>query len=908
MKKYLQPAIALFCLFYTTACCAQVTFTNSSSQLQTITGTSGSDCAADMNGDQLDDVIRVLGGTIYIDFQLPGGGFDAQQFDIAGSNDPSWSICTADIDGNGFTDLLFGDGNAVSFIYASDDGTSYLEDPQGEYIFSQRSTFSDIDNDGNLDAFVCHDVDQCRPYRNTNGVLSCDSTRIQTLDVGGNYAAMWVDYDNDWDSDLYITKCRGGAPAGDPQRINLLYRNDGDGVFTSVGPETNMDDGDQSWTTCFEDWDNDGDFDSFTVNHEWANRLMENNGDGTFTDVIADSGIDAEDLGAWDCDAVDFDNDGFVDIFSEMNPEAYWNNGDWTFTAGQLPFTEGGVGDMNNDGFLDVIYGNTLWLNDGNENNWVRFDLEGIESNKDGIGARIEIYGPWGIQIREVRAGRSFSPGSSLISNFGIGDATGIDQVVVKWPSGTVTTIDNPVINTTHIIAEAGCSLPGVQVEVIGATEFCPGQSAELNAPAGNSYVWSNGATTQSITVANPGNYSVIVFDEDGCAALSNNVVISLIESAAPVVTLSGENVFCEGGSAILSSSIAATYLWSTGQTGQTIVVEESGTYWVSVSGACDGVDYESATTEIEVLSNPAPVSEDVTIGAPGTVTFTATGNNLQWYDTEVSTEVLGTGNSFETEFFTDEISYWITSSTTHGGELEEGGKPDNSGGGGLPQSGGRLFFNATEEFTLLTTTVYVSTDGVAGDRTIQLYDSNNILISETTGFCDIGTNILTLNFTIPAEDGLSIACAENNLFRNNAGLSYPYLIGTAGEIYSSSNGTGLYYYFYDWQIQKLMTECVSDRVEVIANVVGVEEQKEQMFAIYPNPTVEVLNVQLNNNITQNISLIVLDETGRKVMTSSFSGLSEKTLTLDVSQLAAGVYSLEISSGNAHSVQEFVKK
>ena len=61
--------------------------------------------------------------------------------------------------------------------------------------------------------------------------------------MGGNYAAIWVDYDNDWDTDLYITKCRGGAPYGDARRTNLLYRNNGDGTFTSAGVEANLDDG-----------------------------------------------------------------------------------------------------------------------------------------------------------------------------------------------------------------------------------------------------------------------------------------------------------------------------------------------------------------------------------------------------------------------------------------------------------------------------------------------------------------------------------------------------------------------------------------------------------------------------------------------------------------------------------------
>ncbi len=903
MKK-----VMLFCsaMLLFSALQAQVLFSNGSAGLQTINGVAGSDLAVDMNGDGLDDVVRVNQfGNIYIDYQQPGGGFNAEQFTYAGDNWPSWSICAADIDDNGYTDLVLGDGSALSFVYANDDGTAYTESAQPQYIFTQRTTFCDIDNDGNLDAFACHDVDQCRPYRNTGGVLTYDLSLIETLDVGGNYAAIWVDYDNDWDPDLYITKCRGGAPPGDPQRINLLYRNDGGGVFTSVGPEANMDDGDQSWTTCFEDFDNDGDFDAFTVNHEWANRLMRNNGDGTFTDVIEGSGIDAGDLGSWDCDAHDFDNNGFVDILSEMNNEIYWNNGDGTFTGGDAAFQDGGVGDLNNDGFLDVIRGNSLWLNNGNSNNWVRFDLEGIMSNRDGIGARIEIYGDWGIQIREVRAGESFSPGNSLIAHFGLGTATAIDQAVIKWPGGMITTLINPAINTTHEVAEVGCSLPSVTISAGGPTEICPGESVNLLAPAGDAYLWSNGATTQSISVGNGGNYSVLVFDEEGCAASSNHITISVIDEEAPVIAITGETTFCEGETVALTSSIAATYAWSNGATEQGIVVSDSGTYSVAITGACSGETYESQPVTLTMLENPPPVVDAVTLPEPGTAVFTATGNNLEWYATETSDEVLGTGPTFETDFFSDAISYWVSSSTEYGGELEEGGKPDNSGSGGLPSSGGRLFFNATEPFTLLSVDVVVPGGSVAGNRTIQLFDAANTVIAEAVFMCEIGLNTLMLDFEVPAAAGLSITCAENNLFRNNGGISYPYAIGTAGEIYTSTNGTGFYYYCYNWQIQREAFNCVSERVEATAAVVGMNEQILESVQVFPNPAFDMLTIKAGGALNGTVQVRIRDIAGKVVYHSGISISAAQEI--GVGHLAAGIYTLELSNQAASGSVRFVK-
>lgn len=886
---------------------AQVSFTNSASLLGSISGSGYEDCAVDMNGDHLDDVVRVTGNGIYIDYQQPDGSFEQTFFPMAVENPPSWSICAADIDENGYTDLLFGNGSRVSFAYANNDGTAFTEDAHPEYIFSQRSTFSDINNDGAIDAFVCHDVDQSHPYFNVDGAMVLDQAQFPTLDVGGNYAAIWCDYDNDWDQDLYITKCRGGAAEGDPQRINLLYRNDGDGVFTSVGPEAGMDDGDQSWTTCFEDFDNDGDFDAFTVNHAWANRLMENNGDGTFTDIIAGTGIDSGDLGAWNCDAGDFDNNGFVDIFSQMGTELYLNNGDGTFEAVQLSFNDGGIGDFNDDGFLDVIKNNTLWLNDGNDHNWLKVGLEGIISNKDGIGARIEIYGGWGIQIREIRAGESFSPMSSLDEHFGLGTFTEIESIVVKWPSGVITMIENPDINSTIIIPESSCSSPDNTIIVDGITSICPGETIELTAEAGTSYNWSNGETTQSIEVGSGGNYSVVIWDEDGCASLSDNVTVDVLEDETPTISLEGDDTFCEGGTAILTSTIGDNYNWSNGDDTQTIVVNQSGEYYVMIDAICSVDQLESEAISITVLdAADLPVSANVELASPGVATLTATGENLMWYDAEDAVVSIGTGETLETDIVNvgAPLTYWVEANTIYGGGEEVGGKLDNEGSGGIPSTGGVLYFDAFEEFTLLEVTVYIPEGEATTDRTIQLFDQNGTVIAEhVESFDAVGTHQVELNFEVPMGNGLSIGCVENNLFRNSAGVSYPYAVGTVGTIYDSTFGASYYYYFYNWQIQKSQVACPSERVEVSASVVGVEElDLFSSLSIFPNPASDMVTISLELLKGSKVSVRLSDVSGAIVLSEEWGQVTGfQNRNIDTNDLAPGVYSVSISVGDSVS-------
>ncbi len=873
---------------------SQISFTQDNTALGGGTIFSNEDCAVDMNGDFLDDVVRIAGYTLYIDYQKPDGTFEHQTFPIDLTNQPGWSICAGDLDGNGYNDLLLGDGDALSFVYANANGTDYTEVEGSAYIFSQRTTMADIDNDGHLDAFTCHDIDQSHPYRNDgNGNMILDQTLIETIDQPGNYAAIWVDYDNDQDIDLYVTKCRGGTSPGDPTRTNRLYQNNSDGTFSEVGTAANMDDNAQSWATSFEDFDNDGDFDAFIVNHDDQNRFMLNNGDGTFTDIIDQTGINPNDLGAWENATGDFDNDGFIDIFSELNNEIYYNNGDLTFTGANYSFNDGGIGDFNNDGFLDVVTGSSIRYNNGNDNNWVKVNTIGIISNKNGIGARVEIHGDWGIQIREVRSGQSFSPMSSLTVHFGIGQAASIDQIVVKWPSGMITTLDNPEINTTHNMTEAECLLAPVDLTIDGSTELCPGETVNLSAPDGFIYQWNNGATSQTITVSEAGSYTVTLNSTtDSCVSLANPVLITIIEEDIPLIELSGEEIFCQGESITLTASNGTNYLWSTGETGQTIEVTTSGDYTVSSDAICSSNQVVSDVASITVLPAPPPIVETIDDNGDGTYTITASGDDLSWFDQATGGIPLAQSNSFQTpDLMGNNTSYFVESTTTYGGEIQFGGKLDNSGDGGLPASGGFSYFNAFEPFTLKQVTVYVPSNAPPGNRTITLNDASGTVLDQLVVNLSQGEHTIDLDFEVPEGTLLSLQCLENNLFRNNSNVNYPYDIGDVGSITGSLNGNSFYYYFYNWQIEKQKTECISERVEVQL-LVGVNDLEGIVdLSVYPNPANDQLYVDFASAKNHNLCISLYDVLGRLVWEKKVTATSATTTEqIDVSHLPKGAY------------------
>jgi len=409
----------------------------------------------DMNNDHLDDIVSIESDNLNLLYQQADASFVENNIptDYA-TNNPSWSMTIADFDANGFNDLMYGGSSGVSFMKANADGTSYQEIAGNEYVFSQRSNFIDINNDGHLDAFVCHDTAPNVYYLNDgNGNFSFNQGGIGDAATGGNYGSIWTDYDNDGDVDLFIAKCRGGDVS---IKINELHRNNGDGTFTEVGTESGLADPMQTWSGAWADYDNDGFMDVFIGVSSFSDgmhKLMRNNGDGTFTDITEGSGF--EDITSTGIEnvAYDFNNDGFVDVLG-MGGEIMINNGDLSFSSSGNFILNGPVGDLNNDGFLDVVNNNQIHYNVGNENNWLKINLIGEESNINGIGARIEITSSLGTQIRDVKSGVGFKFMNTLDQYVGLGTDTSVDILTIRWPSGIVDVIHDPTINSTLVIEE----------------------------------------------------------------------------------------------------------------------------------------------------------------------------------------------------------------------------------------------------------------------------------------------------------------------------------------------------------------------------------------------------------------------------------------------------------------------
>jgi enediyne biosynthesis protein E4 len=350
--------------------------------------------------------------------------------------------------------------------------------------------WADYDHDGFLDLFVAdHGYygagARNRLYRNNgDGTFTEVTAGAIVTDIGDGFDCLWADYDNDGFDDLLVCNLGPSANAA-TTATNFLYHNNGDGTFTRV-TNAAVHIGSDNWSDgspggAWGDYDNDGFQDFFAAGNDGtSDRLYHNNGDGTFSvaSTIARPGGTASLGGAWG----DYDNDGYLDLLVRTDGghnRVYHNNGNGTFTAvTQGPIvTENLTGfscwtadwvDYDNDGFLDLFVArsadsgatasNLLYHNTGNSNGWLEVKLVGTASNRSGIGAKVRLHATIGgnafWQMREIRDGGAGGP--SLVAHFGLGDATNVDTLRIEWPSvpGTVQELTNIVPRQILTITE----------------------------------------------------------------------------------------------------------------------------------------------------------------------------------------------------------------------------------------------------------------------------------------------------------------------------------------------------------------------------------------------------------------------------------------------------------------------
>ena len=946
MKPKLRNSLYLFAmlnfLISGYSATAQLAFTNANSKI----GTTHSGCSVtvtDANFDGLDDIIRLDAGHILnLEIQNRDGSFTNHLVaDLASGS--AWAMTCADVDHNGWKDIVFDGDNSILLVKIFENAgvISYTSTSlTNSGFFLQNATFADLNNDGWIDLFCCDDNDASHMYLNDGtGNLQISTMIDFAVNPGvtygsdpadsGNYGSCWIDFDNDNDLDLYVAHCRQSSSSPtDLRRINRLFVNNGNNTFTEQASVYGIDIGWQTWTASFGDLDNDGDLDLVLTNHDHISQIFENDGAGYYSELL-NTGFNTNAITPIESVVEDFDNDGYADILVTGSEWMLWkNNGNKTFTQVSGLFANNGMlsfasGDLNHDGFIDIFasYGNiyttpssfddVLYLNNRNSNHFITFNLEGTLSNKGAIGAKVKIYGAWGVQVREIRAGESYGTCNSSQLHFGLGANQNVDSVVVRFPSGTTERLYNLQADQFVTVIENTCTLSGNFIS--GATAICSGQSATLTATSGFSgYDWSTGETTSAIVVNTAGSYNVMVQDGLGCTNISRTIDLQLNPDETPSIAVNGDLQFCHGGLVTLTSSTAAGYAWSDGiTTTRSINVTESGIYSVTIQGQCGA--FTSTQIAVNVLSAPLPVVQGVSATAPASVTLTATGNDLYWYDQPTGGMLVGQGTSYTTPVLSSPATYYVENVTDYPGAMYNGGMLYHQGTSFSSQNyNGITSFTVNSPCTLNSVKVYTDS---AGPREIQLTDAAGIVLQSVTVNIPIDTSRVSLNFSLTPGDykittnatlnQSTLGTVSPRLRRSSNGVSYPYSINNLISITGSNQGNGYYYYFYDWDVNAQGFTCSSDRVPVVADIINSVGtlNAESGIRFFPNPASSFVNVETNSN--QPILISVYDCASRLVKVVKVSG-GKSVLSID--EFTAGIYILKIAKdGNLYNYKLIVQ-
>jgi hypothetical protein len=439
----------------------------------------GSVSFCDFNGDGFDDLSFSTAENFPLFIYASHGVLFSDETANLGltNTDRQMQLLWADYDNDGDKDLFMAidDENHYSHLYKNDNGVLTdvtLTSGIGTVPSScNAAAWADYDNDGWLDLFVTHysEFTANYLYRNNGDGTFADVTTsagVTGFDSQTGFyklalAVAFYDFDNDGWLDIHI--------CNDHFTGDYHYRNNGDGTFTEIGELSGAGVRGFMMGVAVGDYDDNGFLDLYLSNDPFGNYFLRNNADGTFTDVAEDLGMTVN-KSCWGTNFFDHDNDGDLDLYvcAEIGTNPFFdNNGDGTFTQlvgigldGNYKSFGCGVGDFDNNGYTDIAVHNqqspvNLYKNAGGLNNWVKLNLLGVIANRDGIGARIESYINGSRKIRETTCGISYMSQNSNSTIIGTGSSTTIDSIIIKWPgSGIIDVLRNVSVNQSITVTE----------------------------------------------------------------------------------------------------------------------------------------------------------------------------------------------------------------------------------------------------------------------------------------------------------------------------------------------------------------------------------------------------------------------------------------------------------------------
>ncbi|MDX1627327.1 MAG: FG-GAP-like repeat-containing protein [Fulvivirga sp.] len=553
---------------------------------------SGGVSLIDFNQDGLDDITLSTGDGFYNRFFVnTGNGFSEIEIDLPGTDGEAKQIIWADYDNDGDQDLFIAYASSNNFLFRNDGQLNFTDVTEAaglkrEFIPTYGATWGDYDRDGFLDIYMTDrklntgGTASNHLFKNNGDGTFTETTHYAAVSDSNKapHCASFFDFNNDGWEDIYV--------AQDKYLGNSLFLNNGNGSFSNVSESTRSGLALNAMSVTVGDFDENHYLDIYITNTEEGNKLLRNEGNQKFVEVAENTNTSFYSVG-WGALFLDVDNDTDLDLYvsgdysRDAGPKSilYVKEDSGPYTEMQLPNDNArsfanAWADFDNNGLLDIVVNNSspdksaVWYNKtANNNNWVKFSLKGIVSNRDGIGTRIELFFDNHSIVSQKISGYGFLGQNSGNIHFGIGNATSIDSVYIKWPSGHIDVLKNVESNKLHHITEGQYNDFEAKIIKPPVNTICKGDSIRLTANLygrGMTYSWSDGSTKPYIYVKNSGNYQVhIKNDELGVDFVSGSVSIEVANSAVINPEIEINNVSCYGvadGSISVDPALSTAY------------------------------------------------------------------------------------------------------------------------------------------------------------------------------------------------------------------------------------------------------------------------------------------------------------------------------------------------------------
>jgi len=311
----------------------------------------------------------------------------------------------------------------------------------------------DLDDDGWQDVYVASDYGTDRLFLNhRDGTFTDVTQKAIGFDTKKGMNADIADYDGDGRLDVYVTNITDEYM----RECNMLWRNNGDGTFTDVARETGTCETGWGWAAKFADVDNDGWMDLFV-----ANGLRSAGPDNyipSVLEMILRPGVDVSDLRSWPpIGNKTWSGYQRKKLFHNVQGTAFSDVAAQAHVDNDRDGRGIGLGDFDNDGRIDWIQTNAnqpamLYHNlTRAPGHWLELTLEGTQSNRDAIGARVTVETASRRIVREVNGGNGYASRSSTRVHVGLGAETAVRGIVVRWPNGVSERVSAPIDRVTTI-------------------------------------------------------------------------------------------------------------------------------------------------------------------------------------------------------------------------------------------------------------------------------------------------------------------------------------------------------------------------------------------------------------------------------------------------------------------------